>query len=199
MELAARTGAWSGKPLPYLRRVAYLESHGTEWIDTGITARGTLTVESDFVANSANGYLFGGRIGWLSSQLALYENYNGGILAAIHGNDYASFPKRDGVRQSVIQKPGELIVDGLLVKTWIAPTFDAHKSIYLFAENQNGKMNERGKFSLYGLIISEYGINLRSFVPVLDLSGRPCFYDEVSGQFFYNQGTGEFTPGPDVA
>ena len=36
MMLGARTAAWSGKALPYLRRVAYLESHGTEWLDTGI-------------------------------------------------------------------------------------------------------------------------------------------------------------------
>ena len=38
MQVAARTGAWSGNELPYLRRVAYLESHGTEYIDTGIIA-----------------------------------------------------------------------------------------------------------------------------------------------------------------
>ena len=36
---------------------------------------------------------------------------------------------------------------------------------------------------------------LCDFIPVLDISGRPAMYDEVSGNLFYNQGTGEFTWG----
>ena len=36
---------------------------------------------------------------------------------------------------------------------------------------------------------------VRNFIPVLDLSGRPAMYDEVSENLFYNQGTGEFTWG----
>ena len=39
------------------------------------------------------------------------------------------------------------------------------------------------------------GVPVLNLIPVLDLSGRPAMYDEVSGQFFYNQGTGEFTWG----
>lgn len=45
---------------------------------------------------------------------------------------------------------------------------------------------------VYSCSISKNGKKLRSYIPVLDLSGRPAMYDEVSGQFFYNQGTGEF-------
>ena len=37
MMVGARTAAWSGNALPYLRRVAYLESHGTEYVSTGIS------------------------------------------------------------------------------------------------------------------------------------------------------------------
>ena len=42
---------------------------------------------------------------------------------------------------------------------------------------------------------SRNGIVFENLIPVLDLSGRPAMYDEVSGQFFYNQGSGEFTWG----
>ena len=48
---------------------------------------------------------------------------------------------------------------------------------------------------IYSCSISKNGKKLRSYIPVLDSSGRPAMYDEVSGQFFYNQGTGEFTWG----
>ena len=37
MMLGARTAAWSGKSLPYDAEVEYLESTGTQWIDTGYT------------------------------------------------------------------------------------------------------------------------------------------------------------------
>lgn len=33
----------------------------------------------------------------------------------------------------------------------------------------------------------------RDLIPVLDASGKPCMYDKVSRQCFYNQGSGEFT------
>ena len=35
MMLGARTAAWSGKQLPYDAEVEYLESSGTQWINTG--------------------------------------------------------------------------------------------------------------------------------------------------------------------
>ena len=38
MMLGARTAAWSDKQLPYDAEVEYLESTGTQWIDTGIIA-----------------------------------------------------------------------------------------------------------------------------------------------------------------
>ena len=49
MMLGARTGAWSpsGAPLPYLRRVAYLESHGTEYIDTLCRATKNIAIKAD--------------------------------------------------------------------------------------------------------------------------------------------------------
>lgn len=36
---------------------------------------------------------------------------------------------------------------------------------------------------------------LRDFIPVLDENNRPALYDSVSDAYFYNTGTGEFTPG----
>ena len=35
-------------------------------------------------------------------------------------------------------------------------------------------------------------------IPCLDTNNTPCMYDTVTGQTFYNQGTGEFIAGPIV-
>ena len=44
-----------------------------------------------------------------------------------------------------------------------------------------------GKFKIY-----QNDILVRDFRPCLDTEGVPCMYDEVSKQYFYNQGTGTF-------
>jgi len=39
------------------------------------------------------------------------------------------------------------------------------------------------------------GILIRDFIPVLDKDDVACMYDKVSGEFFYNKGTGQFIAG----
>lgn len=48
-------------------------------------------------------------------------------------------------------------------------------------------------------VIEIYNCNnelVRNFIPALDSQGKPCMYDTVTQQSFYNQGTGEFIAGP---
>ena len=47
MMLGARTAAWGGKSLKYDAEVEYLESTGTQWIDTGVNGHSLIT--SDIV------------------------------------------------------------------------------------------------------------------------------------------------------
>ena len=77
MGLMMRRNLMAGKSLPYLRRVAYLESHGTEWIDTGWI--GSKSVDVNFVAtmtkmNVAYAAFFGARSGSMSREFQIYGN-----------------------------------------------------------------------------------------------------------------------------
>lgn len=38
-------------------------------------------------------------------------------------------------------------------------------------------------------------ILVRDFIPVLDKDGEPCLYEKVNNQFYYNKGTGKFLYG----
>ena len=169
MQLAARTGAWtkSGAPIPYLRRVAYLESHGTEWIRIdsvyGQVVNNIICKYEQMEPYPDNVSVFG------RSNEAAY--YFFGDLA--WGDDYYK------------------VVEGL---NEIGP-FDSFKEtniqFYVFC-SANIDLTP-GFFittKLYHLISDKF-----SLIPVLDFNNKPCLYDEVSGQFFYNQGTGEFTWG----
>ena len=60
---------------------------------------------------------------------------------------------------------------------------------------QGGGVFKKYQYRIYEFSMSRFEDIIINLIPVLDLSGRPAMYDEVSGQLFYNQGTGEFTWG----
>ena len=64
-----------------------------------------------------------------------------------------------------------------------------NRSLYLFALNNIGRYT----FSkLYSSKIYDNDTLARDYIPVIDSSERPCLFDKVSRECYYNQGTGEF-------
>ena len=186
MMLGARTAAWSGKALPYLRRVAYLESHGKEWIDTGVLSSSELEVAVDFVCNG--GFVFGT---YIQPYQFSCDTDNPGYWRI---DGFGGRPRRNiskGVRHVIVLRNGPSTLDGDVVININSSFFDKGSRLLLFkADAQVGLIG-----MVYSCSISKNGKKLRSYIPVLDPSGSPAMYDEVSGQFFYNQGSGEFTWG----
>ena len=73
-------------------------------------------------------------------------------------------------------------------------TISVAKNIYLFNISQGGTAENRfGKFKLYYCKIWQGDTLVRDFVPVLDTEGKACLYDNVSKEYFYNSGSGEFS------
>ena len=54
------------------------------------------------------------------------------------------------------------------------------------------------KTKLYHCKIWNNGALERDFIPCKDPNGVVCLYDKVEGKYYYNQGTGDFTAGPEV-
>lgn len=67
-------------------------------------------------------------------------------------------------------------------------------TIYLFARNYRGA-DCLARVKMYKCIIYEKGRKISNFIPALDASSKPCMYDTVSKQTFYNKGKGEFLYG----
>ena len=173
MMLGARTGAWkqSGAQIPYLRRVEYLESDGNQYIKC---------YAPDIVHN-----IF---ITLMSVSYVRFGNFFGKY-------DHCLFRRSSSTLQwNFIDyltnfAEGEKYTIGSLEMNERADT-----PMFIF-----GGANIEGPYAEVSKPVKARIFNVSSdqfnFIPVLDLSGRPAMYDEVSGQFFYNQGTGEFTWG----
>ena len=52
-----------------------------------------------------------------------------------------------------------------------------------------------GGARVWGYKHKRNGEFLLDMIPVLDRNNIACMYDKVSGEFFYNQGTGNFIVG----
>lgn len=90
-----------------------------------------------------------------------------------------------------LMQNGSVVIDGAIYTT-------SYKGNALTSDNTfvmlNGFVGRIYKFWL-----SIDGVLRYDFIPVLDYIGIPCMYDKVSGQFFYNQGTGDFIAGPVIS
>ena len=124
MMLGARTAAWSGKRLPYLRRVAYLESSGTQRINTGYSPLSTSVFGVKFSILSSSYYtrwgLIYGAYGTdnprIDCQLGFANDsnylriYNRFCVPTNSTPDY--FQSSIGTIYDVVAKKGRMIVNG---------------------------------------------------------------------------------------
>lgn len=90
----------------------------------------------------------------------------------------------------IVYKNGEIIINGEVIPFTKATTnIEGSGNLGIFARQYNNKPDYNiGEIQIMSFQRND-DINL---VPALDNNGRPCMYDTVSKQTFYNQGTGEF-------
>ena len=179
----------------YKAALKYIESTGTQYIDTGITLTDKHSVEIDYQITEQMQYragIFGGlatgataRYGTILSPTNACLEYGYGA-----GNVYYQTGVPDTARHLVKQAQREVYVDNVLIYTFPAATFSVGKSAPLGSFDYTNYKPAKAKY--FGSKWWDGDVLVRDFVPVLDWDDRPCMYDNVSGQFFYNKGTGEF-------
>lgn len=193
------------------KRVEYLESTGTQYIDTGVNAKTGLTIESKFKFLKGGG-IYCGAITTTSGSGDRYYAINlanspnvcftymdtqfTGATALSIGNTYTVKTVLGSTRQ-------EIFVDGVS-KGYITKTVtaDLNWTLGLFAVHRGGTFNPQWydpvTTSMYYCKIWDGDTLVRDFIPCIDPLGRPCLYDLVGKKPYYNQGTGEFTVGRQI-
>ena len=200
MMLGARTASWSGKALPYLRRVAYLEYDGNQYIDTLVVPTQGYSFGASVLNITVGGpskYGINGALG-PNSRFAFGLGPGGKYFGLSQiNNDTPSSNVQNEWIDWVIDSSSKIGTAGSeRVEIQDANALDANgKSIYLMLSNPLNSYDKHKGRCRNAWIKDQNGDYVFNAIPVLDLSGRPAMYDEVSGQFFYNQGHGEFTWG----
>lgn len=190
-------------------KLEYIESTGTQYIDTGVSAPAGMRVkcQAEFTSlRSGLNMLFGSH----DAADPYYRNY---LAANSAGNwelgaygvaPFGTITTGRKYNIDVCTISGDILakIDGMSYYIGdIAPsTKRSSLSVYLFALHYAGGLLWASA-KLYGakIYLNASGDNpIRDFIPCKNASGVVGMWDDANGQFYTNAGTGAFTAGPEV-
>lgn len=181
------------------KELAYLESTGTQYIDTGVQSRKNLkisiTAKINEDLNSNNLSLFGGWSGNSYAQLCTNSSTGGWIVQ--WATPFADYNIKDNYKHTHVLDLSErkYTIDDITYDITSNISSDSEGTIFICAVNNSGRVIRRTSLTLWKCRIWSNNNIVRDFTPVLDKDDVPCLYDKVEGKYYYNQGTGEFLYG----
>ena len=200
------------KKRKYYVELEYLESTGTQWIDTGYIPTNSTGYKLKHTICEDNGrdnIIIGCRED--SGATRFWEDVDWGSSDTL-GWGYGTYSNNGLIyRWSLVGKAGNVVESGCNyynsrkcfvndeIKQLPQPELpEITRPMYLFCANNVGRAGYFIKSKIYYLKITEGSELVRYFIPVLDWDMTPCMYDKVSGELFYNKGTGDFIPGRQI-
>lgn len=201
MLINLRNALMAGKRLPYDAEVEYLESTGTQYIETGILpdANTGLQLFSSLPVNTSDAYIAGERddtgntrwlIGWSAYKTAKwYCGYGVTITSGVDGSPILTSVNYLG--------DGLFKVGDSYSYTLPSLSYSPSYNIRLFGSAGVLAAYTSAEVKIYSAKISVGSALVRDFIPVRK-GTVGHLYDRVSGQLFGNAGTGDFIIGPDV-
>lgn len=192
------------------KRVEYLQSNGTQYIDTGVYPTQLTKVEyrcavTGSVSN-VDSHLFGSRLSASSEafDLAYMNTSPNGIekFRFIHGTTTTQ-ETTTSVTASQLANPHTYYMSGTSFKvdgsekmSFTTTSFTGTYSLWLFGVNNAGSLHNQVRAQrVYKCKIWDNNTLVRDFIPCLDTTNTPCMYDTVTQTAFYNHGTGAFNYG----
>ena len=191
-------------------QLEYIESTGTQWIDTGIKWRYGYSLEIAFtpIRTGPNAAIFGASNG---------DAYNNGEVALFFQRDgYDVIWPTTGSMTSTYQHFGTFALNTKYVARYnnsgitigqtslgfsVYSGYVCERNLFLFATNRGEANKFFSQVKIHSTRIwNNNGELVRNFVPVKRNSDSAIgMYDTVTKAFFANAGTGTFTAGPTVA
>ena len=169
-----------------LRKVEYLESTGTQYIDTGINYYADFEVSirlRESVPNRALGINSNNCLQRINQQSPYWRFTGSGR------NTDTTVPITE--RHTMAWLDTKVMADGATIATAVKGY--ASGGMQLFGASNTGYPN----MIYWCRIYDSFGALVRDFVPVA-IGSTGYLLDRVSGRLFGNQGTGDFVVGPDV-
>ena len=199
--LFLRKGSVHTKPISLpsgYTKLAYIQSNGTQWVDTGFKPNQNTRIKMDCNVigfNSGDAFLFGARIASGNTAFCLAADDANTRWFALYGNAVQNPTGTCTGKHSIDFNQNVLTLDGKNF-TFAKTTFQSSYNLLLFATITSGNVDsQRGQMAVYSCQIYDNGTLVRDFLPCINPSGAVGLYDLVGRKFYGNAGTGTFTAG----
>lgn len=198
-------------PLPSnVNFVEFLESSGTQYIDTGIIADENTDVDCTYTYRG-NDFILGCRTGSSTSAskslivvgsgngVCAYKSKDSSNISAFAAGGTASNKYRSFTKTSVLGDYARAFLvsraDSSSTFSKTIGTFIADYSQVLFGLKQGSTPTIATRATLHRVTYYQAGRVLADYLPCLDGNGVACMWDNVAKEYVYNDGTGDFTYG----
>ena len=208
----AKQGKWVSKTNPAVSvpagytQLEYIESSGTQYIDTGISAPNGFKAILDWEFKSINQYdnVIGADNGGPTFNLLCVgsaDNYYW-QLGAGHTKDSSTKPAvntRYNINLSTEKNSAYIEVNNESLLTFADSNTRTTNNLFIFADDEKGTANYFSSAKMYSCQIINNGSFVRDYIPAKRNSdGVVGLYDLISKTFFTNAGTGTFTAGAEL-
>ena len=165
----------------------YLESTGTQTINTGLTPvyGDEINVIAYRTSNANSMFYASGTLTVTSAPNELYCRYFTSTKNDATEIRLTNFPDDAQYHHIMLSQDG-FYADGNFVKALPGERAEAG-TLIIFRGTSN-----YGKLRIKRFYITRDGAYTLNLIPALDRNGTPCMYDTVSKQTFYNERTGDF-------
>lgn len=182
-------------PKPYDAVIEYLESSGTEYIDTEISP--TLDTELECIVIPINSQISVIQTDFRNSYGINITNWSNGSWACYFGDK--GYIPGSGVSMFKLYTPQSISINSRKVtiddiEYTINATSMSGEKLYVFKSVWSGNMD---RTRICALSIRQNATTVRDFIPVR-VGQVGYLYDNVSGKLFGNAGEGNFILGPDI-
>ena len=194
-------GSLLNKGLPYDAEIEYLESTGTQWIETNFSPNQNTNIYTEV-------YVSDGKISTIfetrdennmekSFGIVIFNNFSAQVQLRRWGRGTVR-GKHLG-KLNIRQSGKNLYFNDNLITSSKDVNFSINRTILLFALNSPvyDVYTVNGAFRCYRFIIYDNDLTVLDFIPVR-IGTTGYMYDKVSGQLFGNAGTGSFILGNDI-
>lgn len=185
----------AGKPI----FLDYIESTGTQYIDTGIKPSYEYTIKTKYryvSYNSDYNCIFGTR--WMAQATGnnIYwvgYNTNSKELMMRMGKTTTAYTLKLNEDVELIVNPNDTTVNGTSIgDAMYDGEIGFNLNILLFNLNETTSYFSSSARMYYFQIYDKDMNLIQDLRPCIDVDGIVCMYDMVTRKYFYNQGTGEF-------
>lgn len=180
-----------------IAELEYIQSSGAQYVDTLFKPNQNTRVimDAEYLGGDV---LFCSATTGTSGMFGL--QYVGGKLYFYYGtlSGTTAGAITTGQKQRFEMNQNAVLLDGVVLKTNSAQSFQCTYSLPVFCINVGGSISYFSSLKLFAFSAYANGLLTRDYIPAMLANGEVGLYDRVFHAFYRNAGTGEFIAGPEA-